>query len=612
MPQQQLKDHWTQEAYTSSASFVPELATTIIRWLNPQPHDRILDLGCGDGVLTAKLKESCGSVTGVDSSANLVFAAKRAYSSIPGLSFHVQDCRFLDRWVNFQEGAYTKIFSNAALHWILRDTSARASVLENVYSFLKPGGTFAFEMGGAGNVAEVHTALMAAVTHQGIGIEKVRELSPWFFPSEVQMKQMLEAIGFIVEKTELEYRPTRLTSDEQGGIEGWVRLMGAQFLEVLDSDSRKEAAVKEVCELLRTVITHEEDGSMFLGHLLITQNRRSPDTVSQCLTTKVATVTTLMAVGAVVRKVDTTVGEEEATAMKDQAMAAKTRKDTVAKNEEESTVMRDQAMAVKTRKDTVVKNEEEGTVMKDQAMAARRREDTVVKEEKEDTVMNVVTAEGDPSEYGGGGRGSDNYYSGGGMSGGQDYRAGGGESGYGGRGRNDDDDDDDYSGALHHAQEHGNSEDSSLFSSALGMLSGKKKNDYANEDMDEDSAVRAHQAMYSSEGSGSQHSSQTMGAGAAMQALKLFTGSGSGTDPRPGNSQNAFIGMAMGQASKLFDEQSAQGKVEPGADKQSMVNDAAKMALKMYLKSQGGGASGGGGGGGGGPGGLMGMASKFL
>ncbi|KAI4173263.1 MAG: hypothetical protein LQ346_008444 [Caloplaca aetnensis] len=274
--QQPSKDHWTQEAYSSSASFVPELATTIVQWLNPQPHDRILDLGCGDGVLTAKLKENCASVTGVDASANLVFAAKRAYGSIPGLSFHDQDCRFLDRWVNFQEGAYTKVFSNAALHWILRDPSTRASVLRNAYTFLKPGGTFAFEMGGAGNVAEVHTALMAAVMHRGIGIEEVRELSPWFFPSEVQMKHMLETIGFTVEKTELEYRPTRLTSEEQGGIEGWVKLMGAQFLEVLDSDSKREAAVKEVCELLRTVITHEEDGSMFLGYVRLRVLAKKP------------------------------------------------------------------------------------------------------------------------------------------------------------------------------------------------------------------------------------------------------------------------------------------------------------------------------------------------
>lgn len=157
---------------------------------------------------------------------------------------------------------------------------------------------------------------------------------------------------------------------------------------------------------------------------------------------------------------------------------------------------------------------------------------------------------------------------------------------------------------MHHAQQHGSSEDSSLFSSALGMLSGNKHS-YANEDVDEQSAVQAHQAMYGGGGEGRQHSSETMGAGAAMQALKMFTGGGGGTEQRQGSSQNAFIGMAMGQASKLFDQQSAQGKVEPGADKQSVVNNAAKMALKMYMKSQMGG-------GGGGPGGLMSMASKFM
>lgn len=108
-----------------------------------------------------------------------------------------------------------------------------------------------------------------------------------------------------------------------------------------------------------------------------------------------------------------------------------------------------------------------------------------------------------------------------------------------------------------------------------------------------------------------------------MQALKMFTGGGGGGGGGQGGhggggygheggggmggGQNAFIEMAMKQASGLFDAQHAQGNVEPGADKQSVVNNAAKMAFKMYVKSQGGG-----GGGGGGPGGLMGLAGKFL
>ncbi|KAI4125507.1 MAG: hypothetical protein LQ347_005364 [Umbilicaria vellea] len=63
--------------------------------------------------------------------------------------------------------------------------------------------------------------------------------------------------------------------------------------------------------------------------------------------------------------------------------------------------------------------------------------------------------------------------------------------------------------------------------------------------------------------------------------------------------------MAMGQAGKLFDQQSAQGNVNPGASKQSAITSAAEMAMKMYMKNQMGG-------GGGGMGGLMGMASKFM
>ncbi len=126
---------------------------------------------------------------------------------------------------------------------------------------------FVFEMGGAGNVAEVHTALLAALVHQGVAIEKAREACPWFFPSEQLMKEMLEEVGFRVEKMKLEYRPTKLTTEKEGGLEGWVRLMGAKFLDVLPTDEKIEAVVREVCDVLQTVLTHEEDGSMWLGYV---------------------------------------------------------------------------------------------------------------------------------------------------------------------------------------------------------------------------------------------------------------------------------------------------------------------------------------------------------
>lgn len=93
-----------------------------------------------------------------------------------------------------------------------------------------------------------------------------------------------------------------------------------------------------------------------------------------------------------------------------------------------------------------------------------------------------------------------------------------------------------------------------------------------------------------------------MGSAAAMQALKMFSGGQSGGN----QSQSAFIGLAMSEASKLFDQKSSQGKVASGSSKESAIMQAGEMALKMYLKSGGSQSSGGG------VGGLLSMASKFM
>lgn len=122
-------------------------------------------------------------------------------------------------------------------------------------------------MGGAGNVAEVHAALISALIHQGVPLEEARAASPWFFPSETWMRTALEGVGFHVEVLETEYRPTKLTTDEKGGLRGWVELMGAEFLDVLGNEGKRKAAVDEVCNVLDTVITRIEVGSQWLGYV---------------------------------------------------------------------------------------------------------------------------------------------------------------------------------------------------------------------------------------------------------------------------------------------------------------------------------------------------------
>lgn len=115
-------------------------------------------------------------------------------------------------------------------------------------------------------------------------------------------------------------------------------------------------------------------------------------------------------------------------------------------------------------------------------------------------------------------------------------------------------------------------------------------------------AVNSHRKFFGDGDDNDDADDRSMGSAAAMQALKMFSG---GQSSGGSQSQSAFIGLAMSEASKLFDQQSSQGKVASGSSKESAIMQAGEMALKMYMKS--GGQSGGGG-----VGGLLSMASKFM
>lgn len=111
-------------------------------------------------------------------------------------------------------------------------------------------------------------------------------------------------------------------------------------------------------------------------------------------------------------------------------------------------------------------------------------------------------------------------------------------------------------------------------------------------------AVSHHKKFFGGEDDGAEADAPSMGNAAAMQALKMFSGGGGSSS---GGGQSEFIGLAMSEASKLFEQQSSAGRVSSGASKESAVQQAGEMALKMYMKSQAQSS-----------GGLMSLASKFM
>src|SRR5947207_9860953 len=187
------KQHWSAERYAETAHFVPALGAPVLELLAPARGERILDLGCGDGVLTEKIVAAGTTVVAVDAGPDMVAAARAR-----GL-----DARVVDGQKLTFSGEFDAVFSNAALHW-MRDQQA---VLAGVHRALKPGGRFVAEMGGHNNTAAIIVALSAVLARRGLDAHR---LNPWYFPSAEAYRTKLEQAQFTVEEIVILPRPTTL------------------------------------------------------------------------------------------------------------------------------------------------------------------------------------------------------------------------------------------------------------------------------------------------------------------------------------------------------------------------------------------------------------------
>jgi trans-aconitate methyltransferase len=212
-----MSQDWDPEEYGRNARFVADLGQAVLDLLGPAPGERILDLGCGDGVLTARIRDRGAEVVGIDSSPAQVQAARSR-----GIDARVGEGAALE-----VAGPFDAVFSNAALHW-MRPPARVATCVANV---LKPDGRFVGEMGGAGCVQKIRAALHAGLSARGVDPWTV---DPWYFPNEREYGSVLAAAGFDVEWIALIPRPTPLPTD----VRAWLQTFGKCFIAALPEHER--------------------------------------------------------------------------------------------------------------------------------------------------------------------------------------------------------------------------------------------------------------------------------------------------------------------------------------------------------------------------------------
>jgi len=217
---------WDAKQYQQRHSYVFQYGQAVLDLLAPQKGERILDLGCGSGQLTAAIADAGAAVIGLDSSPEMLAEARANY---PAIEFRLGDA------ADFAvEAPVDAVFSNAVLHWVKNAAGAAGCIARA----LKPGGRFVAEFGGRGN-------------NQSI-LDAIRELlgpveTPWYYPSIGEYARVLEQHGLETRQAWLIDRPTPVEGED--GLEDWLAVFGRDLM--------GEAERKMIAQKLRP--THYKD-----------------------------------------------------------------------------------------------------------------------------------------------------------------------------------------------------------------------------------------------------------------------------------------------------------------------------------------------------------------
>ena len=230
---------WDVQKYHATCGRVTEHGVKLVNTLKALSCNRVLDLGCGTGVLTNDIAGFAREVIGIDSSPAMIEQAKAAY---PGLEFHIMDACSLT-WVDY----FDAVFSNAVFHFI----KAQDALIDGIYKALTKNGVLVCEFGASGNIAGLLDAVAAACTKRGKDY-----MLRFYYPTQEEYESLLEKHGFFVESVVIYDLDTQLTEGAVG-LKNWINQIFRVEMEWFES-IEKEAVLGEIEAALRST---QWDGS---------------------------------------------------------------------------------------------------------------------------------------------------------------------------------------------------------------------------------------------------------------------------------------------------------------------------------------------------------------
>lgn len=243
MPETGGNCRWDADEYVRHSSAQVEWAKELLGKLALSGAESVLDIGCGDGRITASIARHLhrGRAVGIDNSREMIDRAEltRKESGLANLSFSLVDALELGT-----AGEFDVAFSNATLHWI----HDHATLLANVYRALRPGGRILFQMGGKGNAADVVAVVDEVRAHERWRAFLEGIAFPYFFPDADEYKALVESASFTARRAEL--IPKDMVQRGRTGLAGWFRTTWMPYTLRLPEGMREEFVSSVVDEFV--------------------------------------------------------------------------------------------------------------------------------------------------------------------------------------------------------------------------------------------------------------------------------------------------------------------------------------------------------------------------